>query len=48
MVYFRGESGAPVGVLLWDVGEDESLRDAARKVIDDGVTDAEELRTRIR
>lgn len=48
VVYFRGESGAPVGVLLWDVGEDESLRDAARKVIDDGVTDAEELRTRIR
>ncbi|PPF46002.1 FAD-dependent oxidoreductase [Pseudoclavibacter sp. AY1F1] len=48
VVYFRDESGAPVGVLLWDVGEDESLRDAARKVIDDGVTDAQELQTRIR
>ncbi|PPF37656.1 NAD(P)/FAD-dependent oxidoreductase [Pseudoclavibacter sp. AY1H1] len=46
--YFRDKSGAPVGVLLWDVGESEALRDAARAVIDDGVTSTEELRTRIR
>ena len=48
VVYFRDESGAPVGVLLWDVGEDETLRDAARKIIYDGITSTEELRTRIR
>ncbi|MBB2957587.1 NAD(P)/FAD-dependent oxidoreductase [Pseudoclavibacter helvolus] len=48
VIYFRDESGAPVGVLLWDVGEDEALRDAARTVIDDGVTSTEELRARIR
>ncbi|PPG43869.1 NAD(P)/FAD-dependent oxidoreductase [Pseudoclavibacter sp. RFBA6] len=46
--YYRDDSGAPVGVLLWDVGEDEALRDAARAVIDEGVTSTEALRTRIR
>lgn len=48
VIYFRDESGAPVGVLLWDVGEDEALRDAARTVIDDGITSTQALRTRIR
>lgn len=44
VVYYRDESGAPVGVLLWNV---EDARDLARAVLVDGETDAEALRTRI-
>ncbi|MEW1836321.1 NAD(P)/FAD-dependent oxidoreductase [Microbacterium sp. NPDC079995] len=44
VVYYRDDSGAPVGVLLWNV---EDARDLARAVLVDGETDAEVLRTRI-
>lgn len=44
VVYYRDESGAPIGVLLWNV---EDARDLARAVLVDGETDAEALRTRI-
>lgn len=44
VVFYRDESGAPVGVLLWNV---EDARDLARAVLVDGETDAEALRTRI-
>lgn len=44
VVYYRDESDAPVGVLLWNV---EDARDLARAVLVDGETDAEALRTRI-
>ncbi|OAH49842.1 NAD(P)/FAD-dependent oxidoreductase [Microbacterium oleivorans] len=44
VVYYRDESGAPVGVLLWNV---EDARDLARAVLVDGETDAEALRARI-
>lgn len=44
VVYYRDESGVPVGVLLWNV---DDARDLARAVLVDGETDAEALRTRI-
>ncbi|MDJ1114755.1 NAD(P)/FAD-dependent oxidoreductase [Microbacterium dauci] len=44
VVYYRDESGAPVGVLLWNV---EKARDLARAVLTDRVTDPERLRLRI-
>lgn len=44
VVYYRDESGAPVGVLLWNV---EDARDLARAVLVDGETNAEALRARI-
>ena len=44
VVYYRDESGAPIGVLLWNV---EDARDLARAVLVDGETDAQALRTRI-
>ncbi|MFI8633618.1 NAD(P)/FAD-dependent oxidoreductase [Microbacterium sp. NPDC077663] len=44
VVYYRDDSGTPVGVLLWNV---EDARDLARAVLVDGETDAEALRTRI-
>jgi 3-phenylpropionate/trans-cinnamate dioxygenase ferredoxin reductase component len=44
VVYYRDETGAPVGVLLWNV---EEARDLARAVLTDRVTDPERLRLRI-
>jgi 3-phenylpropionate/trans-cinnamate dioxygenase ferredoxin reductase component len=44
VVYYRDESGAPIGVLLWNV---EEARDLARAVLTDRVTDPERLRLRI-
>ncbi|GMM97373.1 NAD(P)/FAD-dependent oxidoreductase [Microbacterium sp. MTN4-26] len=45
VVYYRDESGAPVGVLLWNV---EDARDLARAVLVDRETSEEALRARIR
>ena len=45
VVYNRDESGAPVGVLLWNI---ENATDAARLVLADRPTDEADLRTRIR
>ncbi len=45
VVYYRDDSGAPVGVLLWNVAE---ATDAARLVLADAPTDQHELRGRIR
>lgn len=45
VVYVDG--GSPVGVLLWDVSDDnEPARDTARSVIAEGVTDSAALRAR--
>lgn len=44
VVYYRDESGAPVGVLLWNVAD---ATDAARLVLAEAPTDEAELRGRI-
>ncbi|MFJ6653854.1 NAD(P)/FAD-dependent oxidoreductase [Microbacterium sp. NPDC091313] len=47
VVAYLGADGAPVGVLMWDVSDDnEPAREAARAVIADGVSDPDELRRR--
>ncbi|KAA9084093.1 NAD(P)/FAD-dependent oxidoreductase [Microbacterium radiodurans] len=45
VVYYRDDSGAPVGVLLWNVAD---ATDSARLVLADAPTDQHELRGRIR
>lgn len=44
VVYYRDDTGAPIGVLLWNV---EDARDLARAVLTDRPTDPDALRTRI-
>jgi 3-phenylpropionate/trans-cinnamate dioxygenase ferredoxin reductase component len=48
VAYYRDDSGAPVGVLRWNVDEDEAQRDAARRVLADAPTSEEALRGSIR